>query len=110
MKLPEGMLETQEEKIKKWKYAIDSMTKEEIENPEIIDTSRINRIAKGAGIKAVDVRDLLNQHKMLKKFATAKMPTDMSDLSKLKKGIGSLGLSQKQLRKLAKRFKGKLPF
>lgn len=106
MKLPEGMLETQEEKIKKWKYAIDSMTKEEIENPEIINTSRIKRIAKGAGINASDVRDLINQYKMIKKLPIGKV--DSLDISKIQKG--GLGLSQKQLRKLAKKFKGKLPF
>jgi len=35
-KLPEGAMETQQEKVKRWKNAIKSMTPEEIENPEII--------------------------------------------------------------------------
>jgi len=50
-KMPENMLGTQEEKMKKWKFAIDSMTKEEINNPEIIEkqTTRLGRIAKGSG-------------------------------------------------------------
>ena len=50
-KLPENMLENQEEKIKKWNHAINSMTEEEINNPEIIEkqTTRLGRIAKGSG-------------------------------------------------------------
>lgn len=95
LKLPEGLLEKQEDKLQKWKYAIDSCTKEELENPEIIIGSRISRIAKGAGINANDVRDLLKQYKLIKSFL----------------GQGkAMGLSQKKLAKLAKRFGGKLPF
>jgi len=95
LKLPQGLLEKQEDKLQKWKYAIDSCTKEERENPEIITGSRIARIAKGAGINASDVRDLLKQYKLIKSFL----------------GQGkAMGLSQKKLAKLAKRFGGKLPF
>ena len=101
-KIPEGMLGMQEEKMKKWKHAIDSMTKEEIENPEIIEkqTSRLGRIARGAGITTSEVRSLLKQYKILKEFATGKEIADMSDLQK--------GFSQKQLQKLAKKFGRKI--
>ena len=98
-KIPENMLENQEDKLKKWKFAISSMTKEEIENPEIIEkqTSRISRIAKGAGINTSDVRALLKQYKMIKEFAKGRMPEDLSQ-----------GLSQKQMMKLAKKFGRKI--
>lgn len=95
LKLPQGLMEKQEDKLKKWKYAIDSCTKEELENPEVITGTRIARIAKGAGINASDVRDLLKQYKLIKSFL----------------GQGKAkGMSQKKLAKLAKRFGGKLPF
>ena len=40
-KIPEEMLGVQEEKLKKWPHIIDSMTPEEIENPEILEKIRI---------------------------------------------------------------------
>lgn len=89
-KIPENMIEMQGEKAKKWKFAIDSMTPEEKENPEIIEkeTSRLQRIAKGAGINTSDVRALLKQYKILKEFVKS----------------GSQELSQKQLMKFARKF------
>ncbi len=66
-KLPAGFLDVQEEKMKKWKYMIDSMTGEEKENPDIIKGSRINRIARGSGTSESDVRELLKNFKQVKK-------------------------------------------
>jgi signal recognition particle subunit SRP54 len=87
-KIPEGMLENQQAKVSKWEHIIKSMTQEERENPEILEkqTSRIARIAKGAGVPTSDVRSLLKQYKIL---------NDM-----LKSGIGNMdmstGMNQKQ--------------
>ena len=36
-KIPEGALDSQQEKLKKWKHVISSMTQEEVENPEILE-------------------------------------------------------------------------
>lgn len=51
-----------------------SMTKEERANPEIINASRKNRIAKGAGLDVVQLNKLLKQFKdmkkMMKKFSS----------------------------------------
>ncbi|MEM2918780.1 MAG: signal recognition particle receptor subunit alpha [Candidatus Altiarchaeota archaeon] len=66
--IPKNLLEIQEEKLKKFKVAIQSMTKEEKENPEIIRGSRIERIAKGSGIKQEEVRELLSYYKKMKKL------------------------------------------
>jgi signal recognition particle subunit SRP54 len=98
MKIPSEILEVQGEKLKKWKIAIDSMSEEEIEDPEVIDTSRIQRISKGSNVSASDIRALLKQYKMVKKFFAG--------------GISGLenGLDQKKLAKLAKRFGGKFKF
>ncbi|MEM5871417.1 MAG: signal recognition particle receptor subunit alpha [Candidatus Aenigmatarchaeota archaeon] len=67
-KLPENFIDVQEEKMKKWKYIIDSMTKEERENPEIIKQSRIQRIAKGSGTSPSDVKELLKAYEQVKKL------------------------------------------
>jgi signal recognition particle subunit SRP54 len=40
---------------------IDSMTPDERRNPKLIDSSRRNRIAKGCGVQAVQVSDLIKQ-------------------------------------------------
>ena len=102
--IPDNVLEGQEEKIKHWKYAIQSMTKEEKENPELLEkqTSRLQRIAKGSGTTTSDIRQLLKQYKMIKELAKGtKSLGDISDPSQL---------SQKQMMKLAKKFAGKKMF
>jgi signal recognition particle subunit SRP54 len=105
MKLPENAeskLENQEAKVARWEHIVKSMTLEEKENPEILEkqTSRIARIAKGAGVPTSDVRSLLKQYKMLNEM--------------LKSGIGntdmSQGMSQKQMMKFAKKFGKKMRF
>ena len=67
-KLPDGMAEVQEENMKKWEVIMNSMTKEELDEPKLIKASRIKRIAKGSGTSLKDVRDLLKQHDQMKKM------------------------------------------
>ncbi len=89
MKLPKGALKEQEGKMKSWKYLMDSMTPQEKENPEIINSSRIKRIARGSGRSESEVRGLLKQHKMMKKMT--KMiggGRNIKQLQKLMKGKG----------------------
>ena len=100
-KMPENMLGVQEEKMKHWQHAINSMTEEEIKNPEIIEkqTTRLGRIAKGSGTTTSDIRQLIKQYKLLKEFT--KGGVSEADLS-------SGGFSQKQMMKLAKKFGKKM--
>jgi signal recognition particle subunit SRP54 len=67
-KLPEGIAEIQEENMKKWEVIMNSMTKEEMDEPKLIKSSRIKRIARGSGTSQKDVRDLLKQHEQMKKM------------------------------------------
>lgn len=67
-KIPKELLENQQVKIEKWKYAMQSMTREELEDAEIIDASRADRIAKGSGLNAGEVRELVKQYKQSKKL------------------------------------------
>ena len=98
-KLPEEKLENQEAKVAKWEHIIKSMTPEEIDNPELLEkqTSRIARIAQGAGVNGSDVRSLLKQYKMLNELVKSGSSMDLE----------SGALSQKQMMKLAKKFGGK---
>lgn len=94
LKLPKDMLEVQEGKLEKWKYAMNSMTKEELEDPDIISAERIDRIAAGSGVKVNEVRELIKQHRQSKKMMKMfKGEKDMNSLmkkmgGKLPKGMG----------------------
>ncbi|MBI2129752.1 signal recognition particle protein [Candidatus Woesearchaeota archaeon] len=90
LQLPKDVLQVQEGKLKKWRYVMNSMTKEELEDPEIIDSARTERIAKGSGCSTSIVRELVKQYKQSKK------------LVKMLKGQGSP-------EKLMKKFQGKMP-
>ena len=100
-KIPDNALETQEKKLKGWKHAIKSMTKEEIENPELLEkqTSRISRIAKGSGTSTGDIKQLIKQYKMIKELASSAGAMDMENMHDPNKMM-----SNKQLMKLAKKF------
>ena len=95
-KIPEEMLETQQGKVAKWEHILKSMTPEEKENPELFEkqTSRIGRVAQGAGVNNSDIRALLKQYKMLQDMI--KGGIDNIDPSK--------GFSQKQMQKMMKKF------
>lgn len=99
-KIPEGIMENQQEKIQKWEHIIKSMTPEEKENPEILkkQTSRIARIAKGAGVSTTDIRSLLKQYDMLNEMVNSGLGSGSEGMDMSK------GLSQKQMMKLAKKF------
>jgi len=55
----EDQLDVIQGKLEKWRYIIQSMTKEEKKNPEVINDSRRKRIARGSGVAEHDVKDLI---------------------------------------------------
>lgn len=66
--VPEGTMEMAEDKLKRWKVIIESMTPEEREKPKICNSSRIRRVARGSGTSEKEVKELLKQHSMMKKM------------------------------------------
>lgn len=88
--IPKEMLDSQEGKLEKWKQIMNSMTKKELNDPDTIDSSRIDRIAKGSGCSQNEIKELLKQYKQSKKVI------------KLMKGT-------QDPNKLMKKFKGKMP-
>jgi signal recognition particle subunit SRP54 len=60
--LKEDQLDALEGKMEKWRFIIQSMTRDEKRNPEIINESRRKRIARGAGLTEHEVRDLVKQY------------------------------------------------
>ncbi|MBI2005251.1 MAG: signal recognition particle protein Srp19, partial [Candidatus Aenigmarchaeota archaeon] len=90
MKIPDELLKKQEEKMKIYKIIIQSMTKKERENPEIVSSTRIPRIAKGSGKSENDVRELINQYNQTKKM--------------VKSFGGMKGLQRGEFKKMAQQF------
>ncbi len=66
-KLPKNASQVTEEKLGKYKILMDSMTEEELAHPEIIKQSRVKRIARGAGMRNEDVKELLKYYQVTKK-------------------------------------------
>lgn len=82
--IPKDMLKNQEGKIEKWKYLMDSMTQEELEDPEIITGSRIERISKGSGVPTSELRGMLKQYRQSKKLMKIMKPdASEKDVQKL---------------------------
>jgi signal recognition particle subunit SRP54 len=61
-------MEVSEVKMKKWMVIMQSMTEEELTDPQIIDGSRVRRISRGSGTAPKDIKELLDQYRMSKKF------------------------------------------
>ena len=61
-------MNTTENKIQKFRVIMDSMTKDEMENPNIVRSSRIKRIARGSGVENKDVKELLKYYNMTKRM------------------------------------------
>jgi signal recognition particle subunit SRP54 len=94
MKLPKEMLEVQQEKLEKWRHAMNSMTKEELEDPELMDLSRIERVAKGSGVSTGDIREMIKQFRQSKKLVKMMKGNNMEKMMKKMgnlKGFSGLG-------------------
>lgn len=89
--IPDEQFRIGEEKLKKFKVIMQSMTPEELENPRILNASRIKRIARGSGTSEADVKELLKQYelvqKLIKNLARGRIPR-FGPWSKLLKKMG----------------------
>lgn len=101
--LPSEELELSEQKMKDFEVLMKSMTKKELLNPDLLNKSRIERIARGSGKKEEDVRELIKHYKkmrkMFKKFKEIGKGMKEKDLEKMDLGkiMGKLkGLGQRK--------------
>ncbi len=67
-KVPEEMLNTAEGRLEKWRVIIQSMRSEEKENPKLLSSSRIRRVARGSGANEKEVKELLKQYVMMRRM------------------------------------------
>jgi len=94
LKLPKEVLDVQEGKLEKWKFIMDSCTKEELEDPELISGNRIERIAKGSGVPAKEIRELIKQYRQSKKMMKMFKGGNMKNMEKMMKRMpGMKGMS-----------------
>lgn len=73
-KVPDIAMGQTQERLKKFKHIMNSMTDEEMKNPQIVKSSRIKRIARGSGTESKEVKALLKYYnqtrKMMKGFSS----------------------------------------
>ena len=67
-KLKDVDMDQTQNKLSKFRIIMDSMTDEEKEKPDLIRSSRIKRIARGAGVENKDVKELLKYYNMTKRM------------------------------------------
>jgi len=66
--IPEDKMEMAEDRLKKWRVMIQSMTPEERENPKMFNSSRVHRVARGSGTSDKEVKELLTQYSQMKRM------------------------------------------
>ena len=67
-KLKQVDMDKTQDKLQRFRVIMDSMTADEKEKPELIRSSRIKRIARGAGVENKDVKELLKYYNMTKRM------------------------------------------
>jgi len=67
-KLKDADMDGTQNKLQKFRIIMDSMTDEEMNDPNIIRSSRIKRIARGAGVENREVKELLKYYNMTKRM------------------------------------------
>jgi signal recognition particle subunit SRP54 len=67
MELPEGVYDVTSTKMIRYRIIMDSMTPNELDDPGLINSSRMQRIAHGAGATPDEVRELLKYFKMMQR-------------------------------------------
>jgi signal recognition particle subunit SRP54 len=97
--LPDDAMDVTQERMGSFEVIMDSMTDEELENPRSIGKSRIERIARGSGRPEEDVRELLEQHRMMSRMMKQFQGMGDSDMERMMKqmqkggggGMGGMG-------------------
>jgi len=86
--------EESQKRLRRYRTIMDSMTDEEMEDPHIIKSSRVQRIAKGAGVNSHDVRELIKQYNQSKKTLKGVMGNRKMRKQMMKQMGGGMDLEQ----------------
>jgi signal recognition particle subunit SRP54 len=90
--IPEG--EDPESALSRIQGMIDSMTKEERRNPDVIDINRRRRIALGSGNEPHQVKQFLNQFEQIRALMRQMAKMSIWDRIKMVTGMGRMGAFQ----------------
>jgi len=90
--IPEG--EDPEVAVKRLQGIIDSMTKEERRNPDIIDIGRRRRIAEGSGTEAHEIKQFLQQFDQVRTMMRQMASMSIFQRLKMLTGMGKAGMFQ----------------
>jgi signal recognition particle subunit SRP54 len=83
----EDQIDQMEEKVDKWRYIIQSMNKDEKDDPDLLNASRVKRIARGSGFPEHDVKELMKNYKNSKSMMKASKGRQMQGFLR-KLGMG----------------------
>ncbi len=83
----EDQLDQVEDRVEKWRYIIQSMNKEEKADPDLLNASRIKRIARGSGWPEHEVKELLKNYKNSKNMMKASKGRQMQGMLR-RMGLG----------------------
>jgi signal recognition particle subunit SRP54 len=83
----EDQIDQMEEKVDKWRYIIQSMNKDEKADPDLLNASRVKRIARGSGWPEHDVKELMKNYKNSKSMMKASKGRQMQGFLR-KLGMG----------------------
>ncbi|HWQ67037.1 MAG TPA: signal recognition particle protein Srp54 [Methanospirillum sp.] len=67
MEVPSEAIDVTSDKMNRYRVIMDSMTSTELDDPSVMNGSRIHRIAMGAGATLEEVRELIKYYKMMKR-------------------------------------------
>jgi signal recognition particle subunit SRP54 len=67
MEVPSEAVEVTTVKMERYRVIMDSMTNTELDDPTVLNGSRVHRIARGAGATLEEVRELIKYYKMMKR-------------------------------------------
>ena len=83
----EDQLDQVEGRVEKWRYIIQSMNKQEKADPDIINASRVKRIARGSGWPEHEVKELIKNYKNSKNMMKASKGRQMQGVLR-RMGLG----------------------
>ncbi|TAJ44814.1 signal recognition particle protein Srp54 [Methanofollis fontis] len=67
VQIPDDAYDVTSTKMDRYKVIMDSMTPAELDDPQMISGSRVQRISRGAGVSPEDVRELLKYYKIMQR-------------------------------------------
>jgi len=89
--LPDDAMDMTQERMQHYDIIMDSMTEEELENPRVIGANRLKRISQGSGKPEDQVRELLEQHRMMERAVKQFQGMGEGDMERMMQQMGQGG-------------------